>query len=76
MSFSRVVGTDTLTFQDPGSNFPFTFKDEGTGSTWNLLTGTAVEGTMKGERLERTLSYNAYWFAWGAFWRGAEIYGQ
>ncbi|MCH7761187.1 DUF3179 domain-containing protein [candidate division TA06 bacterium] len=76
MSFSRVVGTDTLTFQDPGSNFPFTFKDEGTGSTWNLLTGTAVEGTMMGERLERTLSYNAYWFAWGAFWRGAEIYGQ
>lgn len=75
ISYSRQVNGTTLsfTFENKIDTFPFTLKDNETGSSWNLL-GEAIEGPLKGERLEKTLSYNAYWFAWGTFFVGADIY--
>lgn len=74
VSYFRRVKDKVLTFKINGtaSNFPFTLKDMETGTVWNLL-GEAVEGPLAGTKLEKTKSYNAYWFAWGAFFRNAEI---
>ncbi|MFQ5637350.1 MAG: DUF3179 domain-containing protein [bacterium] len=75
VSYTRVVSGTILTFRlsDDNQGFPFHIKDNETESTWNLL-GEAIDGPLLGTKLEKTLSYNAYWFAWGAFYRNAEIH--
>ena len=49
------------------------FIDDETGSVWNL-NGTAVEGSLKGEKMGRAKSFVAYWFAWSAFNRDTELW--
>ncbi|MFQ5486586.1 MAG: DUF3179 domain-containing protein [Desulfobacterales bacterium] len=77
ISFLRTIDGQTLTFEleDNTDVFPFTFKDKETGSTWNVL-GEATDGPLAGKKLQRPLSFNAYWFAWGAFYEGADIYNN
>ncbi|MFQ5823726.1 MAG: DUF3179 domain-containing protein [bacterium] len=77
VSYFRNVNATTLTFKlvEEINTLPFTFQDNETGSTWNVL-GEAVDGPLVGTKLEKTLSYNAYWFAWGVFFRGADIYEE
>lgn len=43
------------------------------GNTWDVF-GTAVSGPRTGEQLARTRSFKAMWFAWGVFFRNAEIH--
>jgi hypothetical protein len=43
------------------------FEDAATRSIWDI-TGTAVEGPRRGERLERIIHYDTFWFAWKAFY--------
>lgn len=73
VSFLRTVGERTLTFMAHTTGFPMTLVDQETRSTWTM-TGRAVDGPLAGTTLQRPLAYNAYWFAWGAFFRGAELY--
>lgn len=75
ISFLRTVDGQTLTFELEGNadEFPFTIKDKETGSTWSVL-GEATDGPLAGKKLTRPLSFNAYWFAWAAFYEGADIY--
>ncbi|MFQ5640580.1 MAG: DUF3179 domain-containing protein [bacterium] len=77
VSYLREVDGTTLTFDLSGSlpDLPFTFKDNETGSTWNVL-GEAIAGPLAGTQLQRPVSYNAFWFAWGVFFRNAEIYNN
>jgi hypothetical protein len=42
------------------------FQDENTGSHWNIL-GEAIEGSLAGQKLERVVSAEHFWFAWAAF---------
>ena len=65
---------EVLTFQlvdDDG--FPFSLRDQETGSLWNL-NGVAVSGLLEGERLKKIPTFTAFWFAWAAFNPGTEIY--
>ncbi len=77
ISFERTLDGQLLSFTLPDSaaTFPFTFQDNETGTTWNVL-GEATSGPLAGKRLEQTRSFNAYWFAWGTFYLGSEIFGQ
>lgn len=43
-----------------------TFRDEETGSTWDVL-GRAVAGPLEGSRLELAESVDTFWFSWAAF---------
>jgi hypothetical protein len=43
-----------------------TFRDEETGSTWDVL-GRAVDGPLEGSRLELAESVDTFWFSWAAF---------
>jgi hypothetical protein len=42
------------------------FRDEETGSTWNVL-GEAVDGPMQGRQLRAQTHLDTFWFAWVAF---------
>jgi CBS domain-containing protein len=43
-----------------------TFRDEATGSTWNLL-GEATDGELAGTQLEAVARDDTFWFVWFAF---------
>jgi len=45
------------------------------GSRWNVF-GEAVSGPRQGKKLPALNSYIGYWFSWGAFFPGVEIYGR
>ena len=60
------VNGRTLTFgvDTDTSGVLTTLVDEETGSRWMAFTGLAVEGELKGQRLERIPSHLSFWFAW------------
>ena len=68
----RVVGSTGV--YDPeldGQKLTFTTEngaivDEQTGSKWTIL-GEAVDGPLKGSKLEPIVHANHFWFAWAAF---------
>lgn len=66
--FDRRLGSSTLTFKKRGKNFA----DLETGSSWDI-TGRAVSGRLKGNRLEQVSSDNHFWFAIAAFFKRPKI---
>ena len=64
--YDRRVNGQTLTFgvDTDTSGVLTTLVDEETGSRWMAFTGLAVEGELKGQRLERIPSHLSFWFAW------------
>ena len=67
LTLKLMAGTDT------GSLSKVQFVDEETETVWDIY-GNAVEGSLKGERLEKASSFIAYWFAWSAFNRDTELW--
>lgn len=63
--FSRKVNGRVLTFRlaKPGQ-----MRDEQTSSIWNLVSGQAASGAMKGKRLQRQLGMLSYLQAWMTFY--------
>ncbi|MEX0874622.1 MAG: DUF3179 domain-containing protein [Actinomycetota bacterium] len=67
---ARIAGR-RLTFEPS----PEGFRDNQTGSTWNLL-GEAVSGELEGSRLEAVVHDDTFWFVWSTFrpqttiWKG------
>ncbi len=77
VSYLRTLSGMELEFEVVTDNFeiyPFNFRSND-GTIWNVL-GKAVSGPRVGQQLVPTLSYNSFWFAWGTFFRGADIYGR
>ncbi|MEM7367326.1 MAG: DUF3179 domain-containing (seleno)protein [Bacteroidota bacterium] len=75
VSFQRRLADGSEPQFSPSSlPLPVIMQDQ-EGNAWDLF-GEAVSGPMKGERLLPLNSYMGYWFAFGAFFPGAEIYGQ
>jgi len=72
LPYLRDVNGQTLTFTRTGTD-PFVMTDAETGSTWNIL-GEATGGTLQGQQLEKIAAYNAFWFAWAAFWPDTEVF--
>ena len=60
--FDAVLEDRELTFELQGE----AITDTETGSTWNIR-GQAVEGPLAGQRLERIVHADHFWFAWAAF---------
>lgn len=77
LSYDRTVGGAELTFEvvtDTPAIYPFNLRSDD-GTVWNIM-GEAISGVRMGQKLKPSVSYNSFWFAWGSFFRGAEIYGQ
>jgi len=64
--FERQVEGQVLSFT-PGPMWTL-LEDSTTGSTWDIVTGTAVAGPLEGKRLHRVPHHNIYWFAWVDFY--------
>jgi hypothetical protein len=63
--FRRAVDGRQLTFaRDGGEDAPI--RDRETGSTWSVA-GVAIDGKLKGSRLEPVVHGDHFWFAWAAF---------
>lgn len=48
--------------------------DSITGARWDLKTGMAIEGALKGETLGTVNFKNIYWFIWAEYYPESEIY--
>lgn len=68
-AFDRRLDGRSLELQPAGDG---RFKDRATGSTWDI-TGRAIAGRLKGERLEPVRHDEQFWFALAAFLPEAEI---
>jgi hypothetical protein len=74
-AFSRELQNGTLlTFSAVDGELPVVMIDN-EGTKWDIF-GNAVSGPRVGEKLTPARSFTAYWFAWAAFYPGAEIYSQ
>jgi hypothetical protein len=62
VGFDRVVNGQLLTFA--ASADPRHLQDGETGSIWDALTGTAIDGPLTGAQLTRLKSTNSFWFGW------------
>ncbi len=83
--FDRRMDGKVLTFSpEPAEGAAGAAKGEGgscrymrdgeSGSRWLRLTGLAVEGPMKGKRLEPIQSTQAFWFGWKDYYPKSEVY--
>lgn len=72
VSFLRTLGDGTELEFESVDDFPVVLEDQ-EGNRWNIF-GEAVSGDRKGEQLEYTGGYNAYWFAWVDFFSTPQIY--
>ena len=64
-AFARRAGGRSLTFtslREQGGTW--LMDDRETGTTWRAFEGRAVDGKLKGTRLEPLPSTQAFWFAW------------
>jgi hypothetical protein len=72
--FDRQLGDQILTFtlSDPD---PLTINDLETGSTWDAMTGEAIDGPLAGQKLARLKSTLVFWFGWKDFHTDTLVYG-
>ncbi|MEP6683733.1 MAG: DUF3179 domain-containing (seleno)protein, partial [Parafilimonas sp.] len=47
--------------------------DDKTNSTWSI-SGSCIDGTMKGDKLQVVQSYQEFWHSWQSFHPNTEIY--
>jgi hypothetical protein len=50
--------------------------DEQTGSSWDGLTGSAIDGPLQGAQLDRIKSTKSFWFGWKDFYPDTRVYGE
>ena len=71
--FNRQLADCTvLDFTAVQDKLPVVMQDN-EGNEWDVF-GVAVSGARTGQRLQKTNSYVSYWFAWTAFFPGADIH--
>lgn len=70
--YEAVVEGKTLDL--PASAQGVEVADSATGTTWNLLTGKAVRGSLQGKELQPVPHFYGFWFAWVDFNPQTEIY--
>ena len=69
--FMRTLEGTILAFEPRSGHFA---KDTTTGTRWNMITGEATEGKLKGKSLEQLPAMNIYWFAWGRYHPETTVY--
>ncbi len=70
--FKREIAGTTLTFDIKQD---LVLVDRETGSTWDGLSGEAIEGELAGQSLERVKSTSSFWFGWKDWFPNTRVYG-
>ena len=71
--FDRTVDGMPLTFSH--NEDQTTMTDAESSSTWDRLTGVAIDGPLNGTELERVKSVASFWFGWVDFHPDTIVYG-
>jgi hypothetical protein len=71
--FSRTVDGRTLVFEEDEDETAMI--DVESGTTWDRLSGVAVDGPLAGTELERLKSVTSFWFGWVDFHPDTLLYG-
>ena len=66
--FDPIVNGTLLTFSADGDQFV----DAETGTTWSI-TGDAIAGNLAGEKLDRIVHLDTFWFAWATYRPGTTL---
>jgi hypothetical protein len=77
MFFNRKLDGKTLSFkktQLQGKKGLFLLDDQ-TGSVWEGLSGRAIQGSVKGKKLEPLPATPSFWFAWVDHYPKTELFG-
>ncbi|MCH7569061.1 MAG: DUF3179 domain-containing protein [Deltaproteobacteria bacterium] len=76
MTFTRRVKGQILSFKrvQLTEQRGFFLVDDVTGSVWNGLTGRAIRGRLKGQKLEHLPMASAFWFGWVDHYPKTEIF--
>ena len=72
VAFNRILEGESLNFKVVQDSLPIIMQDD-EGSYWNIF-GQATDGPNQGKQLEFPSSFIGYWFSWGTFYPGLEIY--
>jgi hypothetical protein len=74
--FRSQVDDRSLTFHTlPDANDGIMLmQDQQTGSTWQAVTGRAIDGPLAGTALQRLPSFYSFWFAWSDFHPDTELF--
>ena len=73
VTFSRRVSGRVLSFRLLDDT-PSVVADNETGSRWSLADGRAVDGPLKGAKLDRAPAYPAFWFGWVGYFPSTEVW--
>lgn len=71
---SQLKDGAVLSFTPLQDELPLIIMDN-SGSKWDIF-GRAVSGPNKGKQLKPTRSFNAYWFAWAAFYPNTALHSN
>lgn len=74
VAFERVLDGKSINFTEIPDSLPIIMRDN-EGSHWNIF-GQATDGPNAGKQLLSPASFMGYWFSWGAFYPGLEIYNN
>jgi len=72
LAFSRVVNDQVLEFYND-ANEGLELRDRATNSTWEIQ-GLAIEGSLKGARLDFVSSFISEWYGWSGYHPETDIY--
>lgn len=71
-NFMVAFESSELNFSPLQNELPAVMEDQD-GNKYNIF-GEVIEGNNLGEKLNAPTSYIGYWFSWGTFYSGVEIY--
>ena len=74
VAFESVLEGESLSFSPLHGTLPLIMEDQN-GTKWDLF-GKGISGPGTGKQLTTTRSFMGFWFAFGAFYPGAEIYEE
>ena len=74
--FRSQVDGRSLTFHTlpDASDGIMLMQDQQTSSTWQAVTGRAIDGPLAGAALQRLPSHYSFWFAWSDFHPDTELF--
>ena len=76
--FNRMLEGRVMSFElfPGGEGELMLMRDLETGSTWQALTGWAIDGPLAGSALTPLPAHYSFWFAWSDFYPDTELYGE
>lgn len=74
LAFHPIVDGEPMNFTAVQDSLPIVMQDD-KGTYWNIF-GQATDGPNQGKQLDTPSSFIGYWFSWGAFYPGLEIYNN